>query len=226
MKTCPHCGAQISETAKFCSECGYNFNDSVITECDNQVSSAVRSSNNPNEVSAVDKKANSKERKAILPEVFLLLFVIAMAVLYFVPFAYFGHFFGIRINLFIFNIPHLDRFIKVSINIFQTVFLVCLVIAVVTALTLLIKGRKRNSSDNPEKANIISKILLIMLLMQIIYVVLAIAMVLYLIISTDFEIYIDSYFLIGFPSLCAIGTIIAMVKIKKKRNKEAAENLE
>lgn len=29
MKTCPHCGAQISEASKFCSECGYNFNGSA-----------------------------------------------------------------------------------------------------------------------------------------------------------------------------------------------------
>ncbi len=224
MRTCPHCKAQISETAKFCSECGYSFNDSAITERD-QVSSFVRSVNKPNEVPAVDMQANVKKSKAILPEVFLLLFVIAMAVLYFVPFAYFRHMFGIRINLLIFNIPYLDSLIKISVNIFQTVFLVCLVIAFVTAVTLLVKGRKRNSGGNPEKANVKSKIFLIMLIMQIIYVALAVAMVLYLI-FTDLEIYIGCYFLVGVPFVFAIGTIIAMVKTKKKRNQESAENLE
>ena len=31
MKICPHCGAQIEETAKFCSECGYNVNGSAYS---------------------------------------------------------------------------------------------------------------------------------------------------------------------------------------------------
>ncbi|MDE6201440.1 MAG: zinc ribbon domain-containing protein [Clostridiales bacterium] len=175
----------------------------------------------------VKEKANRKKRATILPEVFLLLFAVIMGGLYFVPsiMYYYRTYYVNHLSLVDYDFGHIGSGMKLVINLFQIVYLLLLVAVVITAIVLLVKGCQRNSSDNPEKTKK-SKTLLISLIMQIIYVVLACGLMLFAMMAMEMWTDIGSIFLFGFPLLCAIGTIIAMAVSKKKRNKEAANNLE
>ncbi|MDE6617769.1 MAG: zinc-ribbon domain-containing protein [Clostridiales bacterium] len=194
--------------------------------------SAAQNDNKPNNESTVEreevvnKKANRKNRKAILPEVFLLLFAVVMFFLYgSSSIIYFSANYVVHFSLFSYNFANIESGTKMIVNLIQIAFWVYLAIVLVAAVVLLVKGCRRNFGNNHENAKG-SKTLLISLIMQIIYVLLVAAMMLIVIMTIDLEIYIGCYFLVGVPLVSAIGTIIAMVKTKKKRNKEATENLE
>ncbi|MDE5562845.1 MAG: zinc-ribbon domain-containing protein [Clostridiales bacterium] len=205
--------------------------ETIVARQEQSLSAAQNDNKSNNESTVereevVNKKANRKKRKAILPEVFLLLFAVVMFFLYgSSSIIYFSPNYVMHFSLFSYNFANIESGTKMIVNIIQIAFWVYLAIVVVAAVVLLVKGCRRNFGNNHENAKG-SKTLLISLIMQIIYVLLVAAMMLIVIMTIDLEIYIGCYFLVGVPLVSAIGTIIAMVKTKKKRNEEATENLE
>lgn len=198
----------------------------TVAERREQALSVTQNDNMPRDNASLNKQANRKNRKAILPEVFLLLFAVVMFFLYGLSsIIYFSANYVMHFSLFSYNFANIGSGTKRIVNLIQIAFWIYLAIVVVTAVVLLVKGCRRNSGNNHENAKK-SKTLLISLIIQIIYVLLVAALMLIAIMSIDLEIYIGCYFLAGVPFVFAIGTIIAMVKTKKKSDKEAMEKSE
>lgn len=175
--------------------------------------------------------ARPKIGKALLPAILFLAAAAIMWVLYLLPTIRYdailhGDYCTFRFNMFHFDFVRHGTADKMFINIFQYVLIAYLAVVSVAAVILLMWGILRIKIGNASSAKVCNKTLLISLIFYIFFFVLSGAMLLFTIMaySTWFE--VGCVAIISVAAIGFIGTIIAMVKIKKKRNKEAAENLE
>ncbi|MDE5593091.1 MAG: hypothetical protein K2I75_04070, partial [Clostridiales bacterium] len=173
-----------------------------------------------------DSKATPRRRKskAVLPAILLLVVAVAMWALYLLPsiraLSYWYDYWSL--NIYELNTDNIRY--EMLTNIFQYVFIGYLAIVTITSIVLLIWSTVRVKKDGDAAVKVCGKLLLVTLILYSIYFAVAFAWLLFIMIAARFE--VGCIAIISVAAIGLIGTIIAMVKFKKKLKQQATNSLE
>lgn len=172
-----------------------------------------------------------KKSKALLPAILFLIFAVAMWGIYILNSIRVTQYQGddwwsLYLNIFDIHTYYLNSAVRMFINLFQYVFIGFLMIITITSIVLLIWSIVRVKKDGEVAAKVCGKALLVTLILYSFYFVISLAWLLFTMMAKGTWFEVGCIVIIAVAAIGLIGTIIAMVKFKKKLKQQVTNSLE